>query len=193
LWFDLLNPPGSSGRPLPMGSETRMLDAPIFQVRAIGSFAQQPGCPEYAEQALSAERLQRLCLGECYHPSDERRLITRIEVVRITPRAQPDEAVAGLIADPWRVFTCQPDPSGCAVTFSDPEFASLGRDALYYARAYEEPAPAINAGGLRCERDAEGRCTSVTRCGFDATDDCLAPREPRAWSSPIFVDYAGPR
>jgi hypothetical protein len=193
LWFDLLNPPGSSGRPLPMGSETRMLDAPIFQVRAIGSFAQQPGCPEYAEQALSAERLQRLCLGECYHPSDERRLITRIEVVRITPRAQPDEAVAGLIADPWRVFACQPDPSGCAVTFSDPEFASLGRDALYYARAYEEPAPAINAGGLRCERDAEGRCTSVTRCGFDATDDCLAPREPRAWSSPIFVDYAGPR
>jgi hypothetical protein len=193
LWFDLLNPLGSSSRPLPMGSETRMLDAPIFQVRAVGSFEQKPGCPDYTKQALSAERLQQLCLGECYYPSDTRRLITRIEIVRITPRDQADEPMAALISDPWRVFACQPDPAGCAVTFSDPDFATVGRDALYYARAYEEPAQAINAGGLRCERDADGQCTQLTRCGFEATDDCLAPRETRAWSSPIFVDYGGAR
>jgi hypothetical protein len=188
LWFDLLNAPGSSGRALPMGGEARMAEAPIFQVRAVGSFEQKPGCPDSVTQALPAERLQRLCLGECYNPGDTRRKITRIEVVRITPQAVPGEPVAPLISDPWRVFACEPDPAGCAVTFSDPEFASLRRSALYYARAYEEPEPAINAGGLRCERDAEGNCTKVTLCGVDASDDCLAPKEPRAWSSPIFLE-----
>ena len=29
-----------------------------------------------------AERLAYLCRGECYHPSDQRRPITRVEVVR---------------------------------------------------------------------------------------------------------------
>jgi len=56
-------------------------------------------------------------------------------------------------------------------------------------RAVEEPAPKINAAQLRCERDAEGSCTKVDLCGTDDADDCLAPHEPRAWSSPIYVDY----
>jgi hypothetical protein len=191
LWFDLINPPGSRGEVRPMGSELSMREAPIFSVRAVGSFEQKPGCPPDAGEALGAERLARLCKGECYHPDDVRRPITRIEIVRILPQAAATENVADLIDDPWRVFACDADPQGCAKTFSDPEFPDLERGALYYARAYEPPEPAIGAGGLRCERDAAGNCVKVNLCpgsGGDA-DDCLATREPRAWSSPIYVDF----
>jgi len=193
LWFDLLNPPGSRGMNLPMGTETEMTSNPIFQVRAVGSFEQKPGCPDYAINSLSADRLQFLCKGECYNPSDQRRLITRIEVVRIQPQLHPQEPVASLIESPWRIFQCEPDPAGCSITFEDPEFARDGRDTLYYVRAVEAPAPGINAANLRCDYDEEGSCTKVNPCDdSDAVDDdCLAEHEPRAWSSPIFVDFAG--
>jgi hypothetical protein len=192
LWFDLLNPPGSRGTWIPMGSETEMSSNPIFRVRAVGSFEQDPGCPDYAVNSLSDERLQHLCKGECYNPSDSRRLITRIEVVRIQPQNHPDEPVASLIQSPWRSFECEPDPAGCSVTFEDPEYATDGRDTLYYVRAIESPAPGINAASLRCEYDEEGRCVKVDLCNDISTGDgdCLAEHEPRAWSSPIFVDFA---
>ena len=191
LWFDLLNPPGSKGEVLPMGGETRMSGSPIFTVRALGSFVQKPGCPSDAAEALGAERLENLCKGECYHPGDARRPITRIEIVRIVPQAAPSEEIEHLIDDPWRTFDCDGDPQGCSVTFNDPEFTDLERDVVYYVRAFEPPEPAINAGGARCERDAEGNCTKVNLCpGPEGeADECLATREPRAWSSPIYVDF----
>jgi hypothetical protein len=193
LWFELLNPPGSRGRALPMGGEVAMAEAPVFRARAVGSFAQLPGCPDVSTEALSPPQLERLCKGECYHPSDQRRLLTRIEVVRIRPQQEPDEPLASLIDDPWRRFDCDPDPAGCAFTFSDPDFTGAARNAAYYVRAYEEPALAINAGGVRCDLDDEGQCTQANLCpGPDgARDDCLAEHEPRAWSSPIFVDWSG--
>jgi hypothetical protein len=195
LWFELLNPPGSTGETIPMGGEVEMSTNPIFGVRAVGSFEQKPGCPDYAIQSLSPERIEHLCKGDCYNPSDRRRLITRIDVIRIRPRTQPDEDVTALIEDPWRSFDCEPSPAGCAVTFEDPDFATGGRDAVYYARVFEEAKPGINAAGLRCEYDEEGRCIRVQRCpgSEDPSDDCLAEHEPRAWSSPIFVDHASPQ
>ena len=189
LWFDLLNPPGSSGATLPMGAQTRMATEPVFQVRAVGSFEQLPGCPSGTDEALTPERVARLCRGECYHPSDQRRLITRIEVVRIRPQSRPDEAVEGLVEDPWKVLSCEPDPTGCRQTFTDPEFMKGGRDALYYVRAIEAPSLAVNAGLLRCEKDAAGNCAKVRPCiGVPDADDCLAETEERAWSSPIFLE-----
>ena len=192
LWFDLLNPPGTRGTKLPMGSEVEMAEPPIFQARAVGSFAQKPGCPDYAAATLAPERLEHLCKGECYNPGDERRLITRIEVVRIRPQNRSGEPIAPLIEDPWRSFSCEPDSAGCSVTFEDSDYASGARDTLYYVRAIEEPALAVNAAGLRCEYDEKGECVKVNPCGVSGTneDDCLAEHEPRAWSSPIFVDYA---
>ena len=189
LWFDLLNPPGTRGRPIPMGGEVEMSESPIFQVRAVGSFEQKPGCPDYAVTALGAERLDHLCRGECDNPSATRRPITRIEIVRIRPQSFPGEPIAPLIEDPWRSFECDGRPEGCAVTFDDPDYAGLGRDTVYYVRAMEASTPGINAGGLGCERDAAGNCTKVNGCRNDATDDCLADHEPRAWSSPIFLDW----
>jgi hypothetical protein len=187
LWFDLINPPGTTGQPVPMGGAVEMQGAPIFQVRAVGSYEQRPGCPDYVVSGLGAERVQHVCKNECYNPSDRRRLISRIEVVRIRPQTAPDEPVAPLIEDPWRSFRCQPDPAGCVVTFTDPEYERAGRDTLYYVRAVETPKPGINAGGVRCRTDDAGRCVEVALCEDD-DDECLAPHEPRAWSSPIFVD-----
>jgi hypothetical protein len=190
LWFDLLNAPGSRGSLMPMGSEVAMAESPIFQVRAVGSFEQQPGCPEFEGDALGEDRLARLCRGECYYPSDQRRRITRIEVVRIRPQRDPGDEIAARVEDPWRVLACTPDPAGCVVTFSDESFAAQGRDALYYARAIEEPSQAVGADPLGCERDAAGRCVRTHPCfGRPASDECLAQTEERAWSSPIFVDF----
>ena len=189
LWFDLINAP--SGSTLPMGSVTSLSDNPEFRVRAVGSFEQKPGCPPDATGALSAERIARLCQGECYYPSDVRRPISRIEVVRIRPQRSASEDVAGLIDDPWKVLPCPREGGGCDVTFSDQQFAGSGRDAVYYVRAIEAPSKAVDANPLGCTRDASGRCVEVHPC-FDRplADDCLAETEERAWSSPIFVDQS---
>jgi hypothetical protein len=188
LWFDLL---GAQGATAPMGSSVEVGGAPRFRVRAVGDFAQLPGCPEHSTSALSAAQVERICRGECYNPSDQRRPIDRIEVVRILPQARPGEPVEDLIEDPWKTFACSGDPAGCLVEFSDEEPARAAREAIYYVRAVQKPEPTINAGGLRCENDARGECVAVKPCHGDLRtaldDDCLAPAEPRAWSSPIFV------
>jgi hypothetical protein len=162
-------------------------------VRAVAAFQQEPGCPDYSVDALSPERLEHLCRGECYNPSNDRKRITRIEVVRIRPQLSPEEPVGELIEDPWRTFECPPDPHGCKVSFEDPEFSKAGRDSVYYVRAIEEPSPAINATSLRCRYDEKGECVEVDPCWgdyrTDPSDDCLAQHEGRAWSSPIFVDF----
>ena len=191
LWFDLLNAPG--GRPTAMGSEVTLGESPIFQVRAIGSFEQKPGCPTDAVDAVAPDRLARLCQGECYHPSDARRPISRIEIVRIRPQVSADEEIAPLIEDPWKVLPCPGDPAGCQVAFSDDEYGSSGRDALYYARAIEAPSLAVDADPLSCTYDDRGRCVEVNPC-FDrpSSDDCLSETEERAWSSPIFVNQPSP-
>ena len=187
LWFDLLNAP--KGRPVPMGSEVAIDEAPVFQVRAVGSFEQEPGCPADATDALTPEQIARLCQGECYAPSDQRRAIERIEIIRIRPQETPDEEVTALVEDPWRVFPCAPDPAGCQVAFSDPEFAASDRDALYYARAVEAPSQAVAADPLGCTYDESGRCVSIDPCSRKPdSDECLATTQERAWSSPIFVN-----
>jgi hypothetical protein len=195
LWFDLVNPPAGAGR-LPMGSEVAMGEAPRFEVRAVGSFEQKPGCPEFSTSALTPERIEYLCKGECYHPSDQRRLITRIEIVRIRPQLTKGEPMAPLIEDPWKTLPCPADRSGCSASFDDPDFLLRGRDTVYYARAVEEKSLAVNAGNLRCTYDAEGNCVSMNPCWGDwrtpDSDTCLGETEERAWSSPIYVDWAAP-
>jgi hypothetical protein len=195
LWFDLLAADDAdSAVSHPMGSAVTLSAAPRFRAKAIGSFVQAPGCPDYSINGLSPERLQALCRGECYNPSNQRVPISRIEVIRIRPQARAGEAVGPLIEDPWRSFECDlANATGCTIEFTDEEFTAAGRDAVYYVRALEAPRELINAGGLRCKRDAEGNCLEVNACyGDDRTgvdDLCLETEQPRAWSSPIFVDY----
>jgi hypothetical protein len=176
---------------MPKGSEAALGTPPRFLVRAVGAYKQLPGCPEFSSMSLSAERLKALCHNECYNPSNEKRLIQRIEVVRIRPQIRPGESVEPLIQDPWRRFVCPPDPAGCAVEFEDPDLLSGQREVVYYVRAIQEATPAVNAGGLRCKRDASDQCLEVSPCygdyRTDFNDDCLTAIEERAWSSPIFV------
>ena len=177
-----------------MGSATTDSGTPHFRVRAAGAFQQKAGCPEHSVASLSADRLNHLCRGECYNPSDIRKRITRIEVVRIRPQVTPNEPVADLIEDPWRVLPCSGGGEGCTVEFSDPEFGPSARDALYYVRAIQAPTPTINADALRCEDDPAGVCRAVDPCyGGPKTDyeeDCTSEAEERAWSSPIYLEHA---
>jgi Protein of unknown function (DUF3604) len=190
LWFDLLN---SSGDLSPMGSEVAMDENPRFRVTAVGSFKQRAGCPDSVKSVLSEKRLHKLAKGECYNPTDERRLISRIEVVRIRPQQHADEQVSALIEDLWRVFECAPSVEGCQVVFDDKAFAAGGRDSVYYVRAIEESTARVNGNNLRTTFDGEGRAVKTNPCygdyRTDKQDDCLAPVGHRAWSSPIFVDY----
>ncbi len=191
LWFDLL---GTEGDVHPMGSKVEQGAVPRFRVRAAGAFKQKPGCPEFAEQGLPGERLDKLCRGECYNPSDERQKIVRIEVVKITPQVFANELVDNLIHDTWKSFPCDDQGQGCTIEFEDPEYLSDSRDALYYVRAIQEATPTVNGANLRCIFDAEGKCISVNPCYGDyrtpKSDNCLADVENRAWSSPINLQYA---
>ena len=78
--------------------------------------------------------------------------------------------------------------------FSDADFPRMGRDALYYVRAIQEPTPRVNGAGLRATRDANGATTAVQPCWGDwrtsRTDNCVANVEERAWSSPIYLTAA---
>lgn len=189
LWFDLLTAQGE----LPMGSEARSSAAPRFRVGAVGAHRQAPGCPEYAVKGLGAERVEALCAGECYNPVEERYLIERIEVVRIRPQVAPGEPVGTLIEDPWLVLDCPGDPAGCQVEFEDADFIGSGREAVYYVRAIQEPTGMINADNVRCTYDERGNCIEVNPCYGDYRtpddDECLAPAQQRAWSSPIFIAW----
>lgn len=194
LWFDLVETIDGEELIHPMGSEHSSNTNPKFRVKAVGAFKQKPGCPEYSTQALSSDRLHKLCRNECYHPSDERKLITRIEVVRIRPQIAPGEPVNQLIEDRWLTHQCVPNPDGCIFEFEDPEFASTGRETVYYVRAIEEPSLMVNGDNVRCEYDESGTCIKVKPCYGSALqtpfeDDCLGEDEERAWSSPIFISY----
>jgi len=192
LWFDAIDPSGRAAR---MGGELTTAESPTFSVRAVGSFKQKPGCPDFAEAGMDAGRLQSLCSGECDNPSDVRNVITRIEVVKIRPQATPGEPVDGLIEDKFLVHECPPSPNGCNLSFTDPGYGRDGRDAIYYVRAIEEEQPTINARPVECQRDETGRCIKAKLCYGDyrsGKSDCTAPSEPRAWSSPIYLYHPAP-
>ncbi len=194
LWFDLVE---DTGVTLPMGSVVKKRSTPTFKVTALGAQKQRPGCPDYAVDQLGADEISRICMNECFNPSDERKGIERLEVIRIRPQISKGEDVAGLIEDPWKVFECDLEESrvaGCQTTFTDEDYVRGGRDATYYVRVIEEAGPTVNAGMERCTRDANGRCISVNICvgdpyAHDKGDDCLVPAEELAWSSPIFLNY----
>ena len=135
----------------------------------------------------------KLCKNECFNPSEERRDITRVEIIKITPQNFNDEPVENLIKDVWKVHDCKNNSQGeCRFRFSDPDYSKDGRDSLYYVRAIEEPSLRINGGNLRCDYDENGNCKKVNICygGYQTSrdDNCTMLSEERAWSSPIYVN-----
>jgi hypothetical protein len=178
LWFDLVNSPIGK---LPMGSEIKMSQNPSFTVKAAGSFKQNPGCAKESIDSLSSERLEYLCLGECYNPSNQRHSIKHIEVVKITPQSYSGEAISPLIQDPWKIISCQSN-SECIVDFEDEEYS---RDSVYYVRAIQDETPAIN-GSLLSSREDFKLCKGSYKTDLD--DNCLSMTNERAWSSPIYVN-----
>ncbi|MFM9863883.1 MAG: DUF3604 domain-containing protein [Micropepsaceae bacterium] len=190
LWFHAVD---AQGNKIAMGGRGATDTAPTFEVRAVGAFKQKPGCPDFAKSGLDEKRIKTICSGECYNPSDERRKITRIEVVKVRPQMKAGEALSDLIEDRYLVHTCKPDANGgCTFSFVDPEYTKGRRDALYYVKAIQEAEPTINAEPVKCERDGNGKCIKATLCYGDyrsGEDACTSPSEHRAWSSPIYLDY----
>jgi len=189
LWFDLIN--GNSL--VPMGSTVNQKINPIFKIKAVGAFEQKPGCPDYSATNITESDIERICKNECYNPSDTRKNISRIEIIKITPQISKNELVDNLIQDTWKTFNCKPSQEGCEVEFSDEDFENNARDSIYYVRAIQEPSPVVNADNLRCTYDENGECIKVNICYGDSRtdkdDDCLSLSEERAWSSPIYVNY----
>ncbi len=183
LWFELINNNQGS---IPMGGEVIMIESPVFRVKAAGSFLQKPGCPSDTFSNLSSERIDYLCSGECYHPSDERHAIQKIEVIKITPQEYAGEPVADLIYDAWKSFDCS-DNEFCEITFVDEEFT---RDSVYYVRAIQEPTLAINGKQIEIFSDRNKNIARICKGSYktELEDDCLFPSQERAWSSPIFVN-----
>lgn len=194
LWFDLVNNQDSKNGKLPMGSLVEMNQNPEFEVRAMGSYVQKSGCPEDAYTALGEDRVNELCYNECYNPSDERKKITRIEVIRVWPQEYINQPIDERIEDTWLVHNCDTDKLGCRFTFTDPDFSTMQSDVSYYARAIEEPSPIINVKGAHCIFDEEGNCSEFKICTQDFKNPrdleaCTSIDEPRAWSSPIYLNY----
>jgi len=177
LWFDLVNSPIGKQ---PMGSEITMSQNPQFEVKTAGSFKQNPGCSKESIDSLSSGRLEYLCAGECYNPSNERHIIERIEVIKITPQTYAGEAISPLIQDVWRVFPC--NSQECSIQFSDENYS---RDSVYYVRAIQEATPAIN-GTKPSKENGYRLCKGSFRTNLD--DDCLGDINERAWSSPIYIN-----
>ena len=89
-----------------MGSEIDATVSPNFIVKVAGSLKQKPGCPDYASQALSNDELEKICNSECYNPTNERRIIQRVEVIKITPQSYEGESIGELISDNWKIYEC---------------------------------------------------------------------------------------
>ncbi len=190
LWFNLI----SENKKISMGSSIETDTKPEFEVKAMGSFVQKPGCPEDAYIALGEERVDELCFNECYNPSDDRKFIHRIEVIKVLPQEYVDQPIEGRILDPWYTHYCDPNELGCSFKFTDEDFSIDQKDVSYYVRAIEVPTPQINVKGGVCEFDADGNCIKFKLCTQDwrhprDIETCSEIDEHRAWSSPIYLDY----
>ena len=189
LWFNLIK----DKEEVPMGSELSTSKNPSFEVRAVGSYKQLPGCPDYVNNSMTKKEIERLCLNECYNPSNERNLIDRIEIIKIKPTVNL-ESLDKVIQDPWLVFNCEDMGQGCSVSFQDEEFSKDKVSSVYYVRAIQRESLAVGGDPLRCEKNEKGECIKINPCyasgeDFNPDDDCLAPVGERAWSSPIFLNY----
>ena len=107
-----------------MGSEITMSQNPRFIVKAAGSFKQNSGCSDESIDALSSDRLEYLCAGECYNPTNERHILERIEVIKITPQSYVGESIKTLIQDPWMSIPCN-GKGECIIEFEDPNFLEI--------------------------------------------------------------------
>jgi hypothetical protein len=165
-----------------MGSEIMMSQNPKFVVRAAGSFKQKEGCPTESIDSLSPNRLEYLCAGECYNPTNERHIIERIEVIKITPQSYAGEAISPLIKDAWKSISCN-GQSECIVNFEDENYS---RDSVYYVRAIQELTPAINGKNISGSSEEFQLCKGSFRT--DLEDNCLGEVNERAWSSPIYLN-----
>ena len=140
----------------PMGSFIESNSNPKFRVKAMGSFKQLPGCPDYVYEALSKKEFKKSLMVSAITPTDERYQLERIEVIKITPQNSKNEDPSTLIFDTWKTFECDSNQVECEIEFTDEDFENQQRDAVYYVRVIEEDTLLVNGSNLRTQFDADG-------------------------------------
>ena len=161
LWFDLIDRGRRRGAAADGRRSAHRGERRAFACARPAPSSRSPAARRTRSTRSAPERLENLCLGECYYPGDTRHPITRIEVVRIRPQQTPGEDVSGLIEDPWRVLACEGGGEECTVEFEDEEFGDRRpRDALLRARD-----PGAVAGGQRRSAALREGCRRRLRQG----------------------------
>ena len=186
LWFTAATPLTS----VTMGDRLASRTSPAFEFEVWGGPEELPGCSAATRERWGEGTVNDICLNVCYNPGNRRIGIDRVEVIRITPQITQDEKLSALIEDPYLTIRNEnldrqglPSPMFKG-SFSDPEFARLERDAIYYIRAIQAPTPAVNGQPMRRVDNKFETCPLY----YDG-DDCISMAEERAWSSPIYVDF----
>ena len=139
LWFDLLTRRGrAAGRWAPRSRSSRT--TPRFEVRAVGSFEQKPGCP--ADTRLSAVRAKSAWPSTCARASATTRPTRRRADLAHRGRAhppaadRPDEPVNQLGGRPrGGSFPCPGDGAGCSRGVRGPGVRARGRATRPLLRA----------------------------------------------------------
>jgi hypothetical protein len=159
LWLRAKVEPQGEVQIVEMGDITSSTVNPTFYLKLQGALVEDGTCrydeePEI-RQAMSRAEFADVCFNQCYHPSDRRTPIARIEVVKVRQPLSAAEArmadlkwspanPQGLIMDPYATIELH-QPQG-DWTWTDKDFAQEkhGRSVAYYFRVIQEPTPGYN-------------------------------------------------
>ena len=104
LWFDLLNPPNTRGRPIPMGAEAVMNENPIFRFARSAPLNKSPAVPTTRRPhwAQTASTTSAAASAFTHRPPRAGHYANRSRSIQ--PQNAPGEPIAPLIEGPLAIL-----------------------------------------------------------------------------------------